>query len=61
MAVTGFTIHDNVITPRFPSPIFCSKAFKFQRKRQRVGWIKLTKMVVIFPLVQRCANDFDME
>jgi hypothetical protein len=33
MAVTGFTIHDIVISPRFPPPIFYSKAFKFQHKR----------------------------
>jgi hypothetical protein len=33
MAVTGLTIHDIVISPRFPSPIFCSKAFRFQHKR----------------------------
>jgi hypothetical protein len=26
-------IHDIVISPRFPPPIFCSKAFKFQHKR----------------------------
>jgi hypothetical protein len=32
-SVTGLTIHDNVISPRFPSPIFCSKAFRFQHKR----------------------------
>jgi hypothetical protein len=32
-SVTGLTIHDNVISPRFPSPIFSSKAFIFQRKR----------------------------
>jgi hypothetical protein len=30
MAVTLLGIHDNVISPRFPSPIFCSKAFRFQ-------------------------------
>jgi hypothetical protein len=33
MAVTGLTIHDIVILPRFPPPIFCSKAFRFQHKR----------------------------
>jgi hypothetical protein len=33
MAVTGLTIHDIVILPRFPSPSFCSKAFRFQHKR----------------------------
>jgi hypothetical protein len=33
MAVTWLTIHDIVISPRFPSPIFCSKAFRFQHKR----------------------------
>jgi hypothetical protein len=33
MAVTRLCIHDIVISPRFPSPIFCSKAFKFQHKR----------------------------
>jgi hypothetical protein len=32
MAVTALTIHDIVISPRFPSPIFCSKAFRFQHK-----------------------------
>jgi hypothetical protein len=32
-SVTGLTIHDNVISPRFPSPIFCSNAFRFQHKR----------------------------
>jgi hypothetical protein len=47
MAVTSLTIHDNVILRRFPSPIFFSKAFSFQHKRQRVAWVKLTKMVVI--------------
>jgi hypothetical protein len=39
MAVTLLCIHDNVISPRFPPPIFCSKAFRFQHKRQRVGRI----------------------
>jgi len=33
MAVTALTIHDIVISPRFPPPIFCSKAFRFQHKR----------------------------
>jgi hypothetical protein len=33
MAVTPPGIHDNVISPRFPRPIFCSKAFRFQHKR----------------------------
>jgi hypothetical protein len=32
-SVTGLTIHDIVISPRFPSPIFCSKAFRFQHNR----------------------------
>jgi hypothetical protein len=26
-AVTGLTIHDNVISPRFPKPYFFSNAF----------------------------------
>jgi hypothetical protein len=33
MAVTALTIHDIVISSRFPPPIFCSKAFRFQHKR----------------------------
>jgi len=48
MAVTGFTIHDIVISPRFPPPIFCSKAFKFQHKRCALAGSKLTKIPVIF-------------
>jgi hypothetical protein len=32
-SVTGLTIHDIVMSSRFPSPIFFSKAFKFQHKR----------------------------
>jgi hypothetical protein len=39
MAVTALTIHDIVISPRFPSPIFCSKAFRFQHKTLLVGWL----------------------
>jgi hypothetical protein len=35
MAVTRLGIHDNVISPRFPSPIFCGKAFRFQHKVAR--------------------------
>jgi hypothetical protein len=33
MAVTRIGIHDIVISPRFPPPTFCSKAFRFQHKR----------------------------
>jgi hypothetical protein len=36
-SVTGLTIHDIVISPRFPSPIFCSTAFRFQHKRCSVA------------------------
>jgi hypothetical protein len=32
-AVTALTIHDIVISPRFPSSIFYGKAFRFQHKR----------------------------
>ena len=49
-AVTALTINDIVISPRFPSPIFCSKAFRFQHKRAR-RLDQLTK-IVSFPKVR---------
>jgi hypothetical protein len=57
MAVTGLTIHDIVISPRFPSPIFSSKAFRFQHKRCSSAG----------PIDQNCLisegarDDFDLE
>jgi len=58
MAVTALTIHDIVISPRFPSPIFCSKAFRFQHKRCSLAG--LTKIVSFLP-VAKVRNDFDLE
>jgi hypothetical protein len=57
MAVTGLTIHDIVISPRFPSPIFSSKAFRFQHKHCSSAG----------PMDQNCLisegarDDFDLE
>jgi hypothetical protein len=59
-SVTGLTIHDNVISPRFPSPIFCSKAFRFQHKRCSSAG-PIDQNCLILRLCEGARDDFDLE
>ncbi|MEH2619023.1 hypothetical protein [Bradyrhizobium sp. AZCC 1620] len=59
-SVTGLTIHDNVISPRFPSPIFCSKAFRFQHKRCSSAG-PIDQNYLIFRLCEGARDDFDFD
>jgi hypothetical protein len=59
MAVTRLGIHDNVISPRFPSPIFCSKAFRFQHKRCSLAGSIDENCHIFDP--SKVRNDFDLE
>jgi hypothetical protein len=54
MAVTALTIHDIVISPRFPPPLFCSKAFRFQHKRCSLAG-SIDQNLSHFCLSRRCA------